>query len=91
MTDFIRLFLSRIIGGLVATFAAWLSTKWGIVIDADTQAQLITAIQVQFFVVFSIFYPIIHKWISSKINPGDAASGRRAAKEKAEVEVIRHG
>lgn len=68
-----RLFVARIIAGLIATFAGWLSTRWGIVLDADTQAQLVEAINVQFFVVFSVLYPMLHKWINSRINPRDTA------------------
>lgn len=71
---FLRPFIARIIAGLIGTLAGWLSTRWNIVLDADTQAQLVTAVTVQFFVVFSVLYPAIHKWINSKINPEDAAS-----------------
>lgn len=84
-----RLFIARIMAGLIATLAGWLSTKWGIVLDADTQGQLAASIVTQLFVIFSIVYPILHKLFDSRINPGDAASVRLAKEESKRVSTIR--
>lgn len=79
--DSLRPFLSRIIAGLVGTLAAYLETKFQIIVNPDTKAALVSGA----LGVFSIIYPITHRLLDKKINPGDAASSHLAVAEKVQV------
>ena len=83
--DSLRPFLSRVIAGLVASGAAYLQTKYGIVLDPDTKANLVVGA----LATFSVLYPIGHRLIDKKINPGDAASKHMAVVEKGQVEAAK--
>jgi uncharacterized membrane protein len=87
MIDFLRPFLSRIIAGWVAAFVAYLSTKFGVTLDAETQAGILAVL----LGIFTTVYSIVHRVLDKKINPGDAASSHLAAKEQVEVAALKSG
>jgi hypothetical protein len=69
MWEAIKPFLARAIAGLVASFAAWLQMKYGIILDPDTVAGVVSAgLGVGF-----ILYSFIHRMISKKTDPVDSA------------------
>lgn len=85
----IKIFFSRWIGGLVASLCAWLAIKWGIVVPDTVQADLAANVVGVMLGVFSILYPLIHKVIDRKVNPGDTASTHLNKELKARAEVAR--
>ena len=83
--DSLRPFLSRVIAGLVAAGAAYVETKFQVVINPDTKAALVGGAMAAYGVV----YPIVHRSLDKSWNPGDAASTHQAVAEKAEVTAIK--
>lgn len=79
--DRLRPYASRVIAAWIASGAAYLETKYGIVLDPDTKANLVVGA----IAVFGTIYPIVHRLIDKKLNPGDAASAHQAVAEKIEV------
>jgi hypothetical protein len=69
MQTALRPIISRILASAIAALGVWLSTKYGITLDADTADGLLAV--ALFF--FGLVYSIVHKVIDSKINPADAA------------------
>lgn len=88
MLAFIRVFLSRVLAPLIASFAAWVAVRFGVDIDAANQQQLIESIIVWVLTIFTVVYGIAHKLIDRKLNPGDAASTTLAESEKDEHETL---
>jgi small basic protein len=78
--DAIRPFLSRIIAGWIAALIVFLNAKFGVTLDGDTQAAILTL----GLGLFSTIYSIAHRLIDKKLNPGDAASSHLAVKELSE-------
>lgn len=87
----IQIVLSRVIGGIVASICAWLALKTGLIVDQTQQAELVEKIIALMLVVFSVLYPLLHKFIGRYTNPGDAASPEIATKEASEQRVLDHG
>jgi hypothetical protein len=85
--DTFRPLFSRVVAGLIGSFAAYLETKYGIILDPDTKANLVVGA----LATFGVIYPIIHRLIDGvgKVNPGDAASKRIAVVEKAEAKELK--
>lgn len=75
MIDILRPFLSRVIGALVAAFAAWLAAK-GFDFDKDTQQQMVENLVGIILPLFGVIWAVVHKLIDKKVNPGDAASSQ---------------
>lgn len=85
LPDILRPVFSRVIAGAVASLAAYLQTKYEVVIDPDTKANLVVGA----LATFSVIYPIGHRLIDGlgKVNPGDAASKTLAVIEKDQQKV----
>ncbi len=83
--DRLRPYASRVIAAWVASLAAYVETKYGIVLDPDTKANL----AVGAIAVYGTIYPIVHRLLDKKWNPGDAASAHQAVAEKAEVKEMK--
>lgn len=73
MVDFIRPVLARIVGAVVAGVLTWLATKFGVVIPKETAGQLTENLVAAMLVMFSIIYALVHRAVSVKTNPTDAA------------------
>ncbi len=82
--DFLRPLFGRIIGGLVAGFAVFLSTKYGIQLTQESQAQIVSVA----FTIGTIVYAVVHKSVDSKINPLDAARPATAIAGKVAADDI---
>lgn len=70
MPGWLSAILSRVIAAAFAGFCTWLLSKWGVLIDAETQQK---AVEVVVSVIVAI-YAIVHKLIDAKLNPTDAAA-----------------
>jgi hypothetical protein len=81
----LRPLLSRVFAAWIAAFVVYLQFKFGITLDAETQAALLTVMLGS----FTTIYAIAHKFIDRYINPGDAASSHLAVVEKAEVKELK--
>lgn len=77
--------ISRIIAGLVGTLAAYLETKYQVVIAPDTKQALVAG----GIGTFGIVYPLVHRILDRWLNPGDAASSHLGAVEKAQAETLK--
>lgn len=75
--DFLRPVLGRIFGSIAGAIAAWLVGK-GFTVDQHT---IDAFVSVMLF-VFTIVYSLVHKAVSAKINPTDAARISTAADSK---------
>src|SRR5687768_7037823 len=80
--DQIRPFVSKILGPILGAFFTWIATRYGIIIDEDTQTEII-------FGVAAAFSGIIAVVINKFINPGNAASAPLAAMEKDQLKVMK--
>lgn len=89
IANLLRLVIARTIGGLIATLSAWLMIRYGIIVDDSAQAELTSNVVAVMMTIFTILYPLIHKLINRKINPGDAASSHLAREEKTQAEGLR--
>ena len=85
MLEFLRPFVSRLIGTWVAALVTYLQFHYGIVLDADTQAGLLSV----GLGVFTTVYFIVHRVLDKFINKGDAASNTLAKVENAQVTSIK--
>lgn len=85
MNNFIKTFAARLIGGLVASATAWLAVRYGLEVNADDQAKLVTDIVATLMTIYSVVYPLVHRTVSKKTNPGDAASSHLAGVEARET------
>lgn len=83
--DFLRPFASRILASLIAAIAAYLAQRWGITLDADTQAGLLSVT----LGIFGVVYGLVHRVLDKSVNPGDAASSHMAVQEKIETAEIK--
>lgn len=89
MLNALRPFLARIIASAVAGLAAWLAAHWTIELDADarqqiTEAGLVLALAVAQWIGTTV-YGLVHRALSKRLNPGDAASSHLAAVEQRET------
>lgn len=85
MFHILRPYLARLASAIAVGFATWLGAKLGFeVLPEHTDA-------ISGFIVFLLFaaYSLVHKAISSKTNPVDAASTDVA--ERTKVEEVRRG
>lgn len=88
MTTILRVLLGRLIGAAVAGLATFLMSKWGIMLDPDTQAQVTEQGVIFLMVIFTAIYSIVHKVVNKKLNPGDTASATLADRSVRERERI---
>jgi len=86
--DFLRPVIGRMAGAIVVALVAWLIGKWGINVDQGTQAQLTDGIAAFMLLAFGVVYALVHKAVSAKVNPGDAATPRLAERSKIEQKRI---
>lgn len=73
MTGVIRVLAGRLLGGWVATLAAWLGARYGFQVGPEGVQKATADILGLFLLVWSTLYPVIHRWWDSKHNPEDAA------------------
>lgn len=76
---------SRVVAGLVASAAAYAETRFQIVIAPDTKASMVGGA----LATYGTIYPIIHRTLSKRWNPGDAASSHIATVEKVEAKQLK--
>lgn len=80
--DFLRPILGRLIGSVVGAGAGWVASKWGTVVDANGVQQVTDAGVTLALGAFGIVYALVHKAVSAKINPADAATPKLVAEGK---------
>lgn len=85
MLDRLRPYASRVIAAWVGAGAAYLETRYGVILDPNTKANLV----IGGLAVYGTIYPIVHRVLDKKWNPGDAASTHQIVAEKAEVAGIK--
>lgn len=82
MIDLLRPIFARIIGAIIGALAAWLAGRFGIVVPEETKGQLTQGAVALMLLVFGVVYSLVHKGVSVKTNPADAASPGLALKGK---------
>lgn len=82
--DFLRPILGRLIGSAVGAGAAYVASKWGTVIDAQGVQQVTDAGVAIAVGAFGVIYSLVHKAVSAKVNPADAATPKLSAEGKIE-------
>ena len=82
MIDFLRPIIGRIAGSVVGALAAWLVGKYGYTIDSGLQSQITDGLVAFMMLVFGVVYALVHKAVSAKVNPGDAATPKLAEQSK---------
>lgn len=87
--ELFRPVLGRIVGSLVAALATWLEARFGWKLDPASQAQLSAGILVTLMTTFSIVYALVHKAVSAKVNPADAATPAMAEAGKTEARALK--
>lgn len=85
MSETLRPIFARAIAWLVATIVAVLNAKYGIIVPDNTQVALTAAIEAS---LWGLVYFIIHRFVSIKTNPGDAATPSMAKNEKNEQRAM---
>lgn len=90
MPDFLRPVLARIAGALVGAVVTWLAAHFGIVVPEGAQVNLSESAVIIMMTLFSIVYALVHKAISAKTNPADAATPTLADKGKTDQRVLEH-
>lgn len=71
--NFLRPVIARLAASVIGALVAWLAMK-GIDVPAETQQAWIEATVGLALLVFGIVYALVHKAISTKTNPTDAAA-----------------
>lgn len=84
MIALLRPIIARLLGAWIAGVCTWLAVHFGIVIPDEAQTKAIEALVLWVIPTLLTFYSLAHKWISAKVNPGDAATPKMAEKEKSE-------
>lgn len=84
-----QVFLARILAAWIAGLAGWLMVKFGIAITPEDQANFVTHLVGIVIPAMTTIYAIIHKMVSKKLNPGDAASSHLAEREASETAAIK--
>ena len=85
--DWIRPVLSRVVGLVVASLVTWLATKYGIVVPESAKTQLTETGVVALMAVFGTVYALVHRGVSIRTNPTDAAKPSVAASDTAEIKA----
>ncbi len=88
MPTFLRPIAARLAGVVVALLATWLASKFGVIIPEDTKGQITESTVVLIMAVFTTIYALVHKAVSVKTNPADAASPSMAQEGKAEQKAM---
>lgn len=86
MLDLFRPIAARVVGSLVGSVATWLAIKWGVQLDDGARGQLTDGIVSVGLAVFGVVYSLVHRTVSLKLNPVDAASPSLAQKSKQETQ-----
>lgn len=89
MQNIISTFLARILGAWIAGLAAFLYTKYGVTMDSEAQKAFTEHLVGIIIPTFMTVYALAHRFISKRLNPGDAASGHLAEREAVETERIK--
>lgn len=85
MIDLLRPLVSRFLGTWIAAFVTYLQFHYGITLDADTQAGLLSV----GLGTFTTVYFLVHRLVDKFINRGDAASVTLAKVENQQVAAIK--
>lgn len=88
MIDFIRPILARVLGAWIAAACLWLAVHYNITIAPDEQSKVVEAGIIVLLAIFNTLYALIHRAISVKTNPSDAATPSLAAKGKSEQRTL---
>jgi hypothetical protein len=88
MPDFLRPVVARIAGALVAALVTWLASKYGVVIPEEAKGQLTEGTVAAMMTLFTVVYALVHKAVSVKTNPADAASPSLAEEGKDLQKVV---
>lgn len=91
MSDFLRPILARVLGAWIAAGCLWLAVHYNITIAPDEQSKVIEGGIIVLLAIFNTLYALIHKAISTKTNPADAASVPLAVKGKSEQRTLDKG
>lgn len=89
MQNIISTFLARVLGAWIAGLAAFLYTKYGVTMDTEAQKQFTEHLVGVIIPTFMTIYALAHRWISKRLNPGDAASSHLAERESVEAQRIK--
>jgi hypothetical protein len=84
MLDALRPILARIVATFVAFVCLWLAKRYNIIIPDSDQAKLVEQVTLWVITFFMLIYALVHKLVSAKTNPGDAATPKLALRGKAE-------
>lgn len=82
-------FLSRVLAAWLAGGAAWLLVRYDILVDTETQKQLVEHLVGVILPVVLTLYAVAHKLVSKKTNPGDTASSHLSEKLSTEAERLK--
>lgn len=88
MPNFLRPILARLAGALVAGLVTWLAGKFGVIISEDVKGQLTEGVVATMLTLFTVVYALVHKAVSVKTNPMDAASPSMVVEGKSEQKTI---
>lgn len=84
MPDWLRPIAPRVAGVAVAGLVTWLATHFGIIIPDEDKTKLTEGVTILLMVIFTLVYAMVHKAVSIKANPADAATSTLAMKGKAD-------
>lgn len=82
LIDHLRPFIKALVAPILGAFFTWLAIRWNIVIDENTQAQVI-------FAVCAVIAGVLGVFINKVVNPGNMASKDLAVQSKIVTEHIK--
>lgn len=88
MPDILRPVAARLAGIVVGALAAWLATKFGLMLSEQSKQALANGI-IELIAIFLGAYALTHKAVSVKTNPADAATPTLADHGKVEQERLK--
>lgn len=81
IVKFLRPIFSRVVGSWVAGIALWIGAHYGVVLDDNTQAQIVAGSVALTFALGQTIYALVHRAIDVHANPKDSASPTLAEKK----------
>lgn len=82
MPEFIRPVIARVAGWIIATLVTWLASRYGIIVPQETVDKLTAYGVIALMSMFTAIYALVHRAVSIKSNPTDAASPRLSEKKQ---------
>lgn len=77
-----RPLIARVAGVVVATLATWLAAKFNFVLSDEDKVKLTEGTVVLIVGLWGLIYSLVHRGVSTKTNPSDAATKKLAHKGK---------